>query len=121
MLRAHSLSPIKMIDQKTIATYFGNDASMLRKFVTVFIGESPLLVNQMDESLYSGDFTALAIQAHTMKGQLKYFGYPELIAKLEEIELLADKKASPDLLELLLSNFNREFEEAYKTLSAIVF
>ena len=109
-----------MIDQKTIATYFGNDASMLRKFVTVFIGESPSLVNQMDESLCSGDLNALAIHAHTMKGQLKYFGYPELVAKLEEIEQLADKKAAPALLSNLLSTFNREFEDAYKALSAIV-
>ena len=109
-----------MIDEKTIASFFGNDASMLRGYVTVFIRESPALVNEMDEALYSGNYTSLAVHAHTLKTQIKYFGYPDLVAQLEEMEQLSQKQVSQALLMPLLSDFNREFQEAYKALSAIL-
>lgn len=109
-----------MIDQNTIATYFGDDTSMLRKFVTVFIRESPGLVNQMDEALCSGDLQALAIHAHTLKSQLKYFGYAELVSSLQTIESQADQQAGPQTLMPLLAAFNRDFREAYEALSAIL-
>ena len=108
-----------MLDQNTIATYFGNDTSMLRKFVLVFIQESPALINAMDEALLSSDLSALALHAHTLKSQLKYFGYPALVQQLEEIERLADNQAPPEQLAGLLPRFNQAFQEAYQSLSAI--
>lgn len=109
-----------MIDQKSIATYFGDDDSLLRKFVTVFIQESPELVNQMDEALASNDLPGLALHAHTLKSQIKYFGYPELVNRLQELENLAEQQESPRLLGLLFTEFNRAFREAYEALSALV-
>ena len=108
-----------MIDQKTIATYFGDDASLLRKFVAVFVRDSPVLVNQMDEALASGDLPALALHVHTLKSQIKYFGYPELVSRLQEIEQLAEQAGGSPLLPGLLSAFNRDFREAYAALAAI--
>ena len=108
-----------MIDQKTIATYFGDDASLLRKFVTVFVRESPVLVNQMDEALASGDLPTLALHAHTLKSQIKYFGFAPLVSHLQEIEQLAEQPGPSTKLPTLLSEFNRGFQEAYTALSAI--
>ncbi len=110
-----------MIDQKTIATYFGDDKSLLRKFVGVFVRESPVLVNQLDEALASGDYAAVALHAHTLKSQLKYFGYPELVKGLQENETLAEQAEPSPLLPGLVSEFNREFRGAYAALAAIVF
>jgi HPt (histidine-containing phosphotransfer) domain-containing protein len=109
-----------MIDQKTISTYFGDDDSLLRKFVAVFVRESPLLINLMDEALASGDRNALALHAHTLKSQIKYFGYPELVQQLQEIEHMAEQPAPTPLLPGLLSEFNRDFRGAYEALAAIV-
>ncbi len=102
-----------MLDQKSIATYFGNDQSMLRRFTTVFVAEAPGLVNNMDESLHTGDLASFAIQAHTLKSQLNYFGFPELVSRLREMEKQAENGEATDSLPQVFLRFSRDFREAY--------
>ena len=101
-----------MIDQNSIAAYFGNDQSMLRRFATVFVEEAPNLVNRMDESLFAGDWAAFAIYAHTLRGQLGYFGFPELSNHLYNIEHCAEK-GDISTLPQHFASFTVSFQAAY--------
>jgi HPt (histidine-containing phosphotransfer) domain-containing protein len=108
-----------MLDQTAIQTYFGGDTSLLRKFAGIFVQEAPNLVNLMDEALASGDLPALAIHAHTLKSQIRYFGYSDLTNRLQDIEQQADAQTSPEVLAPLLRAFNQDFREAYQAVAAL--
>jgi len=109
-----------VIDQQAIATYFGGDTSLLRKFAAVFIEEAPKLVNGMDEAFASADLPALEIHAHTLKSQIRYFGYVELVNCLQHIESLAESRAPIERLAPCMETFNRGFPEVYKSLAELV-
>ncbi|MFN0016127.1 MAG: Hpt domain-containing protein [Saprospiraceae bacterium] len=109
-----------MIDQQAIATYFGGDTSLLRKFASIFVEEAPRLVNAMDEAYSSRDMAALEIQAHTLKSQVRYFGYLDIVNCLQEIESLAEARAPQEHLTPHMEVFNRGFPEVYKALTELV-
>jgi len=111
---------LTVIDQQAIATYFGGDTSLLRKFAAVFIAEAPQLVNAMDEAFASGDLAALELHAHTLKSQIRYFGYVELVNCLQHIESLAETRTPIGAMAPCMEKFNRGFPEVYKALAELV-
>lgn len=64
------------------------DLRLLRSIVQAFVEESPKLIDDIRQSIASGDAKALQIAAHTIKGSLRYFGARQafdLAYKLEEL------------------------------------
>ncbi|MBL7798813.1 MAG: Hpt domain-containing protein [Saprospiraceae bacterium] len=112
--------PSIVIDPQAIATYFGGDTSLLRKFAAVFIEEAPRLVNDMDEAFASGDLAALELHAHTLKSQIRYFGYADLVNCLQQIESLAEAREPVEALAPCMEKFNLGFPEVYKALADLV-
>lgn len=108
-----------MIDPQALATYFGGDTALLRKFAAMFVQEAPKIVNLMDEALTSGDLPAMAIHAHTLKSQIKYFGFPELVEQAQEMEHLAEAGVASERLSALFAIFNRGFMAAYSAVAAL--
>ena len=115
-----NLSADTVIDPQAIATYFGGDTSLLHKFAAVFIAEAPKLVNAMDEAFASGDLPALEMHAHTLKSQIRYFGYADLVNCLQNIESLAEAREPIETLASCMEKFNRGFPEVYKALADLV-
>ncbi|MEQ1744640.1 MAG: Hpt domain-containing protein [Saprospiraceae bacterium] len=114
------LNSLTVIDQQAIATYFGGDTSLLRKFASIFVEEAPRLVNAIDEAYSSADMASLEIHAHTLKSQIRYFGYAEVVNCLQEIENLAEAGAPQAHLAPCMEAFNRGFPDVYKALTELV-
>lgn len=108
-----------MLDQTALSAYFGHDVSMLRRFIVLFVQEAPALVNQMDEAALAGDWDGLAIAAHTLKSQLRYFGFPEQVEQLEILEKMAEHRQDLNLLPQVWQRFNADFGKAYEVVSAL--
>ena len=108
-----------MIDPNALATYFGGDTALLRKFAGVFAREAPGVVSLLDEAMASGDLPAVALHAHTLKSQIRYFGYADLADRLQEIEQLAEGRTVPEPLAALVAAFNRDFHAVYREVAAV--
>lgn len=108
-----------MLDQTALSAYFGNDATMLRRFIGLFVREAPSLVNQVDEAIHSGDWPSVAVGAHTLKSQLKYFGFPEEVAQLQQIENLAEGREGLNRLPLLWAEFSGRLGQVYEHISKL--
>lgn len=77
---------IHKMDKSALAIYFGNDEAMLQKFVALFLENAPALVNRLDEALATADWQAAELAAHTLKGQLRYFGAEAAVERLQKLE-----------------------------------
>ncbi len=106
-----------MLDQTSLAAYFGNDSAMLRKFIGLFVAEAPVLVNQIDEAILESDWPAVEQHAHTLKSQLRYFGFSEQVSKLQEIENVAERRTDLEKLPKIWAELNPELGWAYKIIA----
>jgi HPt (histidine-containing phosphotransfer) domain-containing protein len=107
------------LDKGSLAQYLGNDESMIRRFISLFLTESPNIVNQIDEGIQNNNYPVVANGAHTLKGQLKYFGLPEQVALLQQIEDNAEKGTEGPKIGEQWHVFSQDFSEIYQQIRRI--
>lgn len=76
--------------------YVGNDQSVVKEMISLFIGTSTEAVEQMNLFLKEADFQEISKVAHKLKPNLDIFGVDDLhdtIRELEQKSKLADKGA----------------------------
>lgn len=108
-----------MIDQTTFAAFFSNDQAVMRKFLDLFVRETPALLHQIEADLESAEWEAVSIGAHTLKSQLRYFGLTKLVAQLQQIENQAEAQQETDRLPLVWRQFATEFNGVFRQIASL--
>ncbi|MCC3159190.1 response regulator [Hymenobacter sp. 15J16-1T3B] len=73
---------------------FGNEA-FIAQIIDTFLRDVPPLLPQLQAATAAADAAATASLAHRIKGQLAYFGLPELHEQLDQLEQQAKRGALP--------------------------
>jgi HPt (histidine-containing phosphotransfer) domain-containing protein len=76
------------IDFTRILERLGGDEKLLREVIEIFIEQAPRHVQTLRQALADGDTEAVANAAHSLKGELGYFGIEDVLHKARELERL---------------------------------
>ncbi|MEZ4920967.1 MAG: Hpt domain-containing protein [Saprospiraceae bacterium] len=79
-----------MFDLDHLSNLMGNDEQLVAKFLQLFREEVPVVLTELQKAIQAGDWDAVNIQAHTLKGQLGYLNAVELQSIALEIEMDAE-------------------------------
>ncbi|MBL7772788.1 MAG: tetratricopeptide repeat protein [Chitinophagaceae bacterium] len=85
-----------------LSSFAGNNKDKEKKYVQIFLQNSPNLLAQIENGIRDADYGAIKIAAHSLKTQLNYMGVKEEISRVYELEKKAgDNYAISDLSELV--------------------
>jgi CheY-like chemotaxis protein/HPt (histidine-containing phosphotransfer) domain-containing protein len=73
-------------DRTKALAHLDGDEVLLSELLDVFLEEAPKQIGAMRRAIADGDVSALEKAAHTLKGELGYFGLEETAAKARSIE-----------------------------------
>lgn len=113
----------RVIDPKAIENLraldtAGND-EFLREIAGIFLEDTPRRIEELDESLLSGDVGRFTRAAHSIKGSSANLGATALRATAEKLEHQSRSQGLVDV-QSLVAAVKTEFERARAELSAIV-
>lgn len=108
-----------MIDQTTFAAFFSNDQAVMRKFLDLFVRETPALLRQIEADLEAERWEAVSIGTHTLKSQLKYFGLTKLVAQLQQIENQSESQFETTRVPLVWRQFTTEFSGVFRQIASL--
>lgn len=86
------------------------DFAFLKEMIEIFLKESPILIDELKESIASENYQKIKISSHSMKGIFLTLGIKKAGQLIREIELLADNKEKIEEIKKLCS----EIESIYK-------
>ena len=79
------------LDFKQMLDLLGGDEKLLQEVIEIFIDQAPRHLDTLRQALAQGDAKTLQKTAHSIKGELGYFGISELSQKARELEELGGK------------------------------
>ena len=87
-----------VMDEKVMKLSFGNNQSLLKKSIEIFLKDAPNLMSGLNEAILAGDFKQTASLAHALKGISSYYtkGVPFELARL--MDLAAKKEPGPEMM-----------------------
>ena len=80
-----------VLDFKQMLERLGGDEKLLQEVVEIFIEQAPMHLETLRKAIAEGDAKTLQKTAHSIKGELGYFGISELSQKARELEELGGK------------------------------
>jgi HPt (histidine-containing phosphotransfer) domain-containing protein len=83
--------------------------SALSEFIITYLGNTPKLIQQIDQALASGDNQTLAASAHQIKGGSGSIGALQIFELAKQIEL-AGREENVDGVDDLLSRLKTEYK-----------
>ena len=90
------------------------DEELLREVLEAFLIEGPEKLTEAQQAIADADTVTLRRAAHTIKGALRIFGEPEVMATAEELEMLGKNEQldrAPEAFERLTSQLNETLTE----------
>ncbi len=110
----HLLSPDwEMLDREGALTALGGNQLLLDRIYEIFIGETPALMEKLEQALDKKDAKGVYLMAHTLKGAGARIYAPGCTQAAKELEALApteDWKKIPGLAQRVLNLFGNLIE-----------
>jgi len=100
-----------LVDLTELKNISNGDTDFEKELITMFIGQIPVFISNMNSYLESGAMDELSREAHTAKSSVLIFGMKNTGKILKEIELLA-KQNSKTGIEPLLKIAEQEMSDA---------
>lgn len=107
----------KITDFRFLISFAGNDLNKQKKYILIFLDNTPKLVNQLHLGLQNKDYAQIKNAAHTLKSQLKYMGIQEEISHAAEIEQLAKLEGDLNTLTNLIHILDEICKTSYEELN----
>jgi len=97
---------------------FGSE-DLVKRFVDLFIKDTPALLSKMNDCLEQGDFESLSTYAHSLKSQLSYFNAVKASETAKKIEVLGES-GDMELLKTLFEKLKSQVEKLMQDLTSII-
>lgn len=98
-------SPEKDVDLSTLYEIADGSDEFIVESITMFLDQTPELLQNINDAITTGDWTATASAAHKIKSNLGFFGMFYSQALTQELELLS--KADNPNPEAITSKFTQ--------------
>ncbi len=113
----HSKVDLKTIDLRFLISFAGSDVEKQKKYVRIFLENSPKLLNQIETGWQNADYESIKISAHSLKTQLNYMGVKEEKSHIFELEQMASHTHRREEMESLIKNLKLVCSQAFKELA----
>lgn len=77
----------RLVDQEGALQRLGGDRQLFNEFITIYMEDSPTLLEEIRRGLSSNDASAVEKNAHSLKGLMSNFGAKECVEFALKIEL----------------------------------
>lgn len=77
---------LELINPKALQAVCGEDTSILKELIDLFLEQSPLQLKAIEEALEAASCNTLKTTAHTLKGSASYMGAQAVLKLASEIE-----------------------------------
>jgi signal transduction histidine kinase/HPt (histidine-containing phosphotransfer) domain-containing protein len=109
--------PEKVTDTTFLERFTGGNMEKQRKYIGMFLENSPVLLHNAETALADGDFERLKIAVHSLRPQLSYMGIKEEVSNISQIEhsckIPSNYESLPALVYNLVKVCNKAFEELH--------
>jgi signal transduction histidine kinase/CheY-like chemotaxis protein len=103
-----------------LTSFTSGNSEKKKKYISMYLQNTPLIVNQLKKAFKEKDRDSIKINAHTLKSQLGYMGIQEAVSKVLELEKRAleiDEVSLEKLIENLDKVCLKSYTELQKELS----
>ncbi|MBK7763011.1 MAG: tetratricopeptide repeat protein [Bacteroidetes bacterium] len=108
----------KVTDFRFLISFAGTDTAKQKKYILIFLENTPKLVKQLQTGMQRKDYSQIQIAAHSLKSQLKYMGIQEDVSHAAEIESLAKQEGDANYMEKLITQLEHTCQIAYDELNS---
>jgi CheY-like chemotaxis protein len=109
--------PVAIWDPTLTLARLDGDEALLAEVVEIFLDEAPRQLNALRRAIDTGDTAIAAETAHSLKGQLGYFGVAEISSRARRLEELA-RSGNLSTLTLEFPELAAEIEILLQTMRA---
>ena len=81
------------MDREALLDRVGGDMELLQEIVGIYLAECPVLLNDIERAISSGDAYLLERSAHNLKGCVSNFGAEEAVAAAHALEQMGRQKS----------------------------
>lgn len=89
-----------MVDLTFLEKFSKGDSAKMKRYIGMYLTETPLILEKMKEYLVKEDWSNLAIHAHSLKPQAEFMGVTSLKEVLMAVESRARSESPKDLEDL---------------------
>lgn len=111
---------LKVTNPRFLISFAGNDINKQKKYIQIFLQNSPKLLEQLKSGIENKDFEMIKIAAHSLKTQLNYMGVKEEYSHVFELEQMASHPHKAPEIELLIKNLQIICTQAFKELEEMI-
>jgi HPt (histidine-containing phosphotransfer) domain-containing protein len=97
----------------------GNNETLMRKYVNIFLSNSPQVMTELKEKIEGHELGAAKVLAHSLIPQVLYMGMEKEKQKLKEIEDLCLRDDALSEIKALYSEIELGLQAAYRELNAV--
>lgn len=101
-------------------SFAGNNRDKEKKYIQIFLQNSPTLLKQIQQGIEQNDFGTIKIAAHSLKTQLNYMGVKEDISHVYQIEQKATRQDPMSEIQSLAENLQLVCTKAFTELQEFV-
>lgn len=110
----------KVTDPRFLISFAGNNKEKQKKYIQIFLDNSPKLLAQLQSGLEQKDYELIKIAAHSLKTQLNYMGVKEELSHVFELEQMASHPHKHSEISELIFNLNKVCEKAFAELQELI-
>jgi two-component system, sensor histidine kinase and response regulator len=97
----------------------GGNEALVRQLVQIFLDESPKQMEKLRDAIKTDDAETVELTAHRLRGELSYFGLPNVAEKAHELERLGRNGGLRNAFELF-SVFDAELSASLKAMGRML-
>ncbi|WP_166827925.1 PAS domain S-box protein [Thalassoroseus pseudoceratinae] len=112
-------NPENRLDWKFALDSVDQDDELLWAVLDAFLIEGPEKITEAEQALANADTVTLQRAAHTIKGALRIFGEPDVMATAEELEMMG-KNEQLDQASEVLQRLSSELQETLSEISRMM-
>ena len=86
----------QLVDQEGALRRLGGDGQLFREFITIFLEDSPTLLEEIRSGVDAGNATSVERSSHALKGLMSNFGAKECVEVALKLELAGREGAVDD-------------------------
>jgi len=117
--QADRIADDQVFNKEEALEHVGGDMDILKELIEVFFEECPKLMDEIRETMASGDNTALRRAAHTLKGTADIFSAKNVVETALKLEMMAhDEKL--DGIEETWSSLEKEIAQLQPALKKLI-
>lgn len=94
----------KLYDLGQVKMFLGDDKQQLGNMISIFINETPIMIQALNENMLSSNLEEVRFYAHKLKSSIDLFQINGLQQDIRVLEKLAGEKNNVDVIQKYVSD-----------------